>query len=198
MADHARQPVAPDKARSATGREHQILSAQDIRRALARISHEVLERNHGGTGLVLAGIRTRGLPLAQRLAARIAEFEGHQVDVGALDIGLYRDDVAFHARPTVHSTEMPFNIDDVNLVLVDDVLFTGRSIRAALDALTDLGRPRTIQLAVLIDRGHRELPIRADYVGKNVPTALQEIIQVRVEEIDGRDEVVITSQGEHR
>jgi pyrimidine operon attenuation protein/uracil phosphoribosyltransferase len=127
------------------------------------------------------------------LAKRIEEFEGQEVPVGALDIGLYRDDIASRQRPVVRSTEMPGSIDGRNVVLVDDVLFTGRSIRAALDALTDYGRPRLVQLAVLVDRGHRELPIRADYVGKNVPTALREEIQVRLDEVDGRDEVVITS-----
>jgi pyrimidine operon attenuation protein/uracil phosphoribosyltransferase len=167
------------------------MSAQDIRRALSRIAHEILERNRGTKGLALVGIRTRGLPLAHRLAARIQEFEGHGVPVGALDIGLYRDDVGLHGAPVVHSTQIPMAMEGKNVVLVDDVLFTGRSIRAALDALTDFGRPKTVQLAVLIDRGHRELPIRADYVGKNVPTALYEEIQVRVEEVDGHDEVVI-------
>ncbi len=173
--------------------ERQIMSAQDVGRAITRIAHEIVERNRGAEGLVLAGIRTRGAPLSQRLAKRIEEFEGQEVPVGALDIGLYRDDIASRQRPVVRSTEMPGSIDGRNVVLVDDVLFTGRSIRAALDALTDYGRPRLVQLAVLVDRGHRELPIRADYVGKNVPTALREEIQVRLDEVDGRDEVVITS-----
>ncbi len=167
------------------------MSAQDVRRALSRIAHEILERNHGTEGLALVGMRTRGLPLARRLAARIQEFEGQLVPVGALDIGLYRDDVGLRARPVVHSSDIPFSVEGRNVVLVDDVLFTGRSTRAALDALTDYGRPKTVQLAVLIDRGHRELPIRADYVGKNVPTALGEEIQVRLEEVDGEDEVLI-------
>jgi len=171
--------------------ERQFMSAEDMSRAITRIAHEIVERNRGAEGLVLAGIRTRGVPLARRLARTIAEFEGHEVPVGFLDIGLYRDDLALHARPLVRSSELPVDIDGRNVVLVDDVLFTGRSIRAALDALTDFGRPRLVQLAVLVDRGHRELPIRADYVGKNVPTALREEIQVRLEEVDGRDEVVL-------
>ena len=142
---------------------------------------------------MLVGIRTRGAPLARRLADRIEEFEGSRVPVGVLDIGLYRDDLASHSRPMVRSSEMPVDIDGRNVVLVDDVIFTGRTIRAALDALTDLGRPRLVQLAVLLDRGHRELPIRADYVGKNVPTALKEKVKVRLEEMDGRDEVALVS-----
>ena len=178
--------------------ERQIMSAQDMRRAIIRIAHEIVERNRGAEGLVLAGIRTRGAPLADRLAHQIAGFEGHQVPAGALDIGLYRDDLASHTRPMVQSSELPVDIDGRNVVLVDDVLFTGRSIRAAMDALTDLGRPRLVQLAVLVDRGHRELPIRADYVGKNVPTSLKEEIQVCLEEVDGRDEVVLISGEERR
>ncbi|MBI4339864.1 MAG: bifunctional pyr operon transcriptional regulator/uracil phosphoribosyltransferase PyrR [Chloroflexi bacterium] len=190
-------PGTADPQRPAAARgERQIMSAEDMRRAIARIAHEILERNRGTEDLVLVGIRTRGLPLARRLAARILEFEGRPVPVGALDIGLYRDDVSLHSRPIVHTSDIPFPVDAKNVVLVDDVLFTGRSIRAAMDALTDLGRPRTVQLAVLVDRGHRELPIRADYVGKNVPTALQEEIQVRVEEVDGGEGVVICSSGE--
>lgn len=169
------------------------MSAQDVGRAITRIAHEIVERNHGVDGLVLAGIRTRGAPLAQRLARRIAEFEGSEVPVAILDIGLYRDDVASRAMPEVRSSQLPVDIEGRNVVLVDDVLFTGRTIRAAMDALTDFGRPRVVQLAVLVDRGHRELPIRADYVGKNVPTSLGEAIGVRLEEVDGRDEVVLTS-----
>lgn len=172
--------------------QRQIMSAQDVRRALTRIAHEILEHNRGAEGLALVGMRTRGLPLARRLAARILEFEGQRVPVGALDIGLYRDDVGLRGRPVVHSSDIPFSVEGTYVVLVDDVLFTGRSTRAALDALNDYGRPKTVQLAVLIDRGHRELPIRADYVGKNVPTALSEEIQVRLEEVDGgEDEVLI-------
>ena len=168
---------------------HQVMSADDIRRAVRRIAHEILERNGGARSLVLAGLHTRGVPLAHRLAAAILEFEGESVPVGALDIGLYRDDLPqLELKPRIQPTEMP-EIDGRIVVLVDDVLFTGRSIRAALDALTDFGRPAAIQLAVLIDRGHRELPIRADYVGKNIPTALHEDVQVCLAEIDGRDEV---------
>ena len=176
----------------------QIMSAQDMGRAITRIAHEIVERNRGVEGLVLAGIRTRGAPLARRLADRIAEFEGSHVPVGVLDIGLYRDDLASHSRPVVRSSEMPVDIDGRNVVLVDDVMFTGRTIRAALDALTDLGRPRLVQLAVLLDRGHRELPIRADYVGKNVPTAPKEKVKVHLEEVDGRDEVTLVSGEEGR
>ncbi len=168
------------------------MSAQDVGRAIARIAHEIVERNRGVDGLVLAGIRTRGAPLAQRLANRIAEFEGSQVPVAILDIGLYRDDVASRTRTEVRSSQLPVDIEGRNVVLVDDVLFTGRTIRAALDALNDFGRPQVVQLAVLVDRGHRELPIRADYVGKNVPTSLGEAIGVRLEEEDGQDEVVLT------
>lgn len=168
------------------------MSAQDVGRAITRIAHEIVERNRGVDGLVLAGIRTRGAPLAQRLAERIAEFKGSQVPVAILDIGLYRDDVTSRARPEVRSSQLPVDIEGRNVVLVDDVLFTGRTIRAALDALTDFGRPQVVQLAVLVDRGHRELPIRADYVGKNVPTSLGEAIGVRLDEVDGQDEVVLT------
>ncbi len=168
------------------------MSAQDVSRAITRIAHEIVERNRGVDGLVLAGIRTRGAPLAQRLAQRIAEFEGSQVPVAILDIGLYRDDVVSRARPEVRSSQLPVDIKGRNVVLVDDVLFTGRTIRAALDALTDFGRPQVVQLAVLVDRGHRELPIRADYVGKNVPTSLGEAIGVHLEEVDGQDGVVLT------
>ena len=174
--------------------ERQIMSAPDMRRAIIRIAHEIVERNHGVNGLVLAGIQTRGAPLASRLARLIEALEGYQVSFGALDINLYRDDLDSHSRPLVHSSQLPVDISDHNVVLVDDVLFTGRSIRAALDALTDFGRPRLVQLAVLIDRGHRELPIRADYVGKNVPTHPKEAIQVRLEEVDGNDQVVLISR----
>ncbi|MBI4201213.1 MAG: bifunctional pyr operon transcriptional regulator/uracil phosphoribosyltransferase PyrR [Chloroflexi bacterium] len=174
--------------------ETQIMSAQDMRRAITRIAHEILERNRGADSLVLAGIRTRGAPLAQRLAQRISEFEGQQVPVGTLDIGLYRDDVASRARPLLHSSHIPVDVNGRDVVLVDDVLFTGRTARAALDALTDFGRPRRVQLAVLVDRGHRELPIRPDYVGRNVPTATGEQIKVRMEEVDGNDEVVLITR----
>ena len=169
-----------------------VLDADAIRRALARVAHEILE-HHKGTGqLALVGIRTRGATLAQRLAGEIQAIDGHPVQVGVLDITLYRDDLSRIApNPVVHATEIPFDITDLHIVLVDDVLFTGRTIRAALNALTDLGRPKTIQLAVLVDRGHRELPIRADYVGKNIPTSLPEHIEVRLNELDEKEEVVI-------
>jgi len=174
--------------------EHVIMTAQDIRRALVRLAHEVVEGGRDLEELVLVGMRTRGVPLAQRIAKAIAQFEGVSVPVGALDIGLYRDDLPYLGlRPRLRPTEIPTDIAGRRVVLVDDVLYTGRSIRAALDALIDYGRPRRIELAVLIDRGHRELPIRADYVGKNIPTSRQEEVQVRLMEVDGRDEVVLIS-----
>jgi len=172
--------------------EHVILSAEEIRRALSRIAHEIVEHNPTLADVVIVGMRTRGVPIAARLAHRIAEFEGQPVPVGALDIGLYRDDISYlDLKPQLKPTEIPTDIAGKVVVLVDDVLFTGRSIRAALDALIDFGRPRHIQLAVLVDRGHRELPIRADYVGKNIPTSRHDDIQVRLQESDGRDEVVV-------
>ena len=174
--------------------EKTIMTAEEVRRALSRIAHELLERNRGGRDLVLVGIRTRGVPLAQRLAERLLSFEGLEVPVGALDIALYRDDVFSRGPVLAQATSVPTNVDDRVVVLVDDVIFTGRSIRAAMDAVMDLGRPQRIQLAVLVDRGHRELPIRADYVGKNVPSSSSEQVHVRLTEVDGRDEVVI-SQG---
>jgi len=163
-------------------------------RTLARIAHEILERNRGVEELALVGIRTRGVPIARRLAQAIAEINGHEVPTGVLDITLYRDDLMRHAvgpQPLVRRTEIPFSIDDKKILLVDDVLYTGRTIRAALDALIDFGRPRSIQLVVLVDRGHRELPIKADYVGKNLPTSLAQSVQVHLLEVDGRDEVEI-------
>lgn len=169
-----------------------ILSSADIRRTLARIAHEIIERNTTLEDLILVGVRTRGVPIANRLAAGIEAFEGIKIPVGALDISLYRDDLAtLDEKPVVHSTSIPADIANRTVVLVDDVLYTGRSIRAAMDALIDLGRPKSIQLAVLIDRGHRELPIRPDYIGKNVPSSRHEEIQVRLVETDGVDEVVI-------
>ena len=169
-----------------------IMAADDVRRALTRIAHEVIEHNKGARQLVLVGMRTRGVPLAKRLAEKLDEFEGVQVPVGELDITLYRDDIGLRAvQPLVGSTAIPTDISNKTIVLVDDVLFTGRSVRAALDALIDYGRPKAIQLAVLVDRGHRELPIRPDYVGKNVPTAIDEDIAVRLREVDGRDAVEI-------
>ncbi|KYH32556.1 bifunctional pyr operon transcriptional regulator/uracil phosphoribosyltransferase PyrR [Neomoorella mulderi] len=170
-----------------------IMDADKLRRALTRIAHEILERNRGTENLVLIGIRRRGVPLAERLQKLIEEIEGVKVPLGILDITLYRDDLTtLSVQPVIHRTEIPFNISGKKVVLVDDVLFTGRTVRAALDALIDLGRPQNIQLAVIIDRGHRELPIRADYVGKNVPTSRKEEIAVQLEEIDGVDQVLIT------
>ncbi len=175
-----------------------VLTADDMRRAVRRIAHEIVERNRGLEDVVLVGMRTRGVPLARRLAEAMREFEGAEVPVGALDIGLYRDDIpSLELRPRIRPTEMPTGIDGKRVVLVDDVLFTGRSIRAALDALTDFGRPASIQLAVLVDRGHRELPIRPDYVGKNIPTSMREEVEVLLEEVDGRDEVrIVEDEGE--
>ena len=161
-----------------------------IQRALTRIAHEILEKHGGIEGLALVGIRTRGVPLARRLGQRIHEIEGAEVPVGVLDINLYRDDLTtISDHPILRKTEIPFKVDGMKIVLVDDVLFTGRTIRAAMDGIIDLGRPRQIQLAVLVDRGHRELPIRADYVGKNVPTSRDEEIKVSLSEEDGDDTV---------
>ena len=171
-----------------------VMTAEDIRRTLTRIAHEIIERNKALDHLVLVGIHTRGVPLAKRLAADIERFEGITLPVGALDFSLHRDDLISLETPLlVQRTDIPTDIDDKSIVLVDDVLYTGRSIRAAIDTLVEMGRPLLIQLAVLIDRGHREMPIRADYVGKNIPSARHEDIQVRVIEIDGTDEVTIAS-----
>lgn len=171
----------------------QVMDEENIRRALYRLSHEITEHNKGTADLMLVGIRTRGVPLAHRLADFIQQHEGVALPVGILDITFYRDDLSLvSAQPILHRTELPFNITGKKVVLVDDVLFTGRTVRAALDAVIDLGRPESIQLAVLIDRGHRELPIRADFVGKNVPTAKREVVHVRLRETDGEDRVVIT------
>jgi pyrimidine operon attenuation protein / uracil phosphoribosyltransferase len=175
--------------------QKRLLGADDIRRAVARLAHEVVERNEGVQALVLVGLRTRGIPLARRLQQRILEFEGAEVPLGELDITLYRDDVHQRAPRALNPTSIPVDISDKTVVLVDDVLYTGRTIRAALDALIDLGRPRAIQLVCLVDRGHRELPIRPDYVGKNVPTSRHEMVAVRLEEVDGVDEVVLTGAG---
>ncbi len=174
----------------------EILSSEEMARSLARISHEILERNSGVERLALVGIYTRGVPMAERIAGAIKEFEGEDLAVGALDIGLYRDDVPGGVRPTMRPTRLPVNIQGMSVVLVDDVLYTGRTIRAAMDALNDFGRPRDIQVAVLVDRGHRELPIKAEYVGKNVPTSLDEQVKVRIFEVDGIDEVVILRRDE--
>jgi pyrimidine operon attenuation protein/uracil phosphoribosyltransferase len=175
----------------------QILDAVELRRAIVRIAHEVVERNNGTQDLVIVGIRRRGVPIARRIAEAIAEFERAEVPVGILDITLYRDDLQLVSQaPLVRPTVIPFDITDKIVVLVDDVLYTGRTVRAALDELIDFGRPRAIQLAVMIDRGHRELPVRADYVGKNVPTSKREIIAVQLIEEDGRDAVVIKEMPE--
>src|SRR5438094_5912846 len=172
-----------------------IMTAEEIRRATTRISHEIVEKQAGTAGLVLVGIQRRGVPLARRIAQSIAEHEGVEVAVGALDITFYRDDLSLIAQqPLVKGTDLPFDLNESTIVLVDDVLYTGRTIRAAMDALVDFGRPRAIRLAVLVDRGHRELPIRADFVGKNVPTAPGDDVRVHLSEVDGRDEVEVVTR----
>jgi pyrimidine operon attenuation protein/uracil phosphoribosyltransferase len=170
-----------------------VLDDLDISRALTRITHEILERNRGSADVVLLGIPTRGVHLARRIAQRMAEVEGREITAGALDITMYRDDLRLKPARALEHTEIPDDIDDKIVVLVDDVLFSGRTIRAALDALNELGRPKAVQLAVLIDRGHRELPIRADFVGKNLPTSLVEKVKVSLTESDERDAVDIRS-----
>ena len=173
------------------------MDADRMARTLTRIAHEIIERNRGLDELALVGIRTRGVPLARRIGRKLQEIGYGAVPSGALDITLYRDDLMRHSvgpQPIVRRTEIPVSIDERKIILVDDVLFTGRTVRAALDALIDFGRPRTIQLVALIDRGHRELPIKADYVGKNIPTSLRETVQVRLVEIDGADEVLIQEE----
>lgn len=171
------------------------MEPDEVRRAVTRISHEIVERNKGTDDLVLVGIRTRGAPLADRIASSIASFEGVDLPSGALDVALYRDDVALRGPRSLEATTIPGEIDGRVVVLVDDVLYTGRTIRAAFDAVLDLGRPRAIRLAVLVDRGHREFPIRADHVGKNLPTSGSEVVKVHLHEIDGDDAVLI---GEYR
>jgi len=169
-----------------------IMTADEVRRAVVRISHEIVEKQAGTAGLVLVGIHRRGVPLAQRLAGAIADHEGVRVPVGALDITFYRDDLSrLGHSPLVKGTEVPFEIEGSTVVLVDDVLYTGRTVRAAMDALREFGRPQAVRLAVLVDRGHRELPIKADYVGKNLPTSSSQSVQVHLMEVDGRDEVEI-------
>jgi pyrimidine operon attenuation protein/uracil phosphoribosyltransferase len=168
-----------------------IMTADEIRRAVIRISHEIVEKQAGTAGLVLVGIQRRGVPIARRLADAISEHEGTRVPVGALDIEFHRDDERLGHAPIVKGTEIPFDIEGAAVVLVDDVLYTGRTVRAAMDALRDFGRPQAVRLAVLVDRGHRELPIRADHVGKNVPTSREEVVRVRVREVDGEDAVDI-------
>lgn len=174
----------------------QVLDESALDRALTRIAHEILERNAGAKDLAFVGLRTRGVSLAQRLAQKISRIDGVQLPVGTLDISLYRDDLGMRGTPVVRGTEIPFSIKDKTVILVDDVLFTGRTIRAALDAIIDLGRPTMVQLAVLVDRGHRELPIRPDYVGKNLPTSRRESVAVRLREHDGEDRVVIEAPEE--
>jgi len=175
--------------------EKVVLTSEDIRRTLARIAHEIIERSKPAEEIVLIGLHTRGVPLAKRLAANIKTFEGVEIPVGSLDFSLYRDDLASRSfTPVVKNTDIPVSIDDKTIILVDDVLFTGRSIRAAMDALIDIGRPRAIKLAVLIDRGHRELPIRPDYIGKNIPSSSSEDIQVKLTETDEVDEVTIVTE----
>jgi pyrimidine operon attenuation protein/uracil phosphoribosyltransferase len=174
-----------------------VLGSDEIRRALTRIGHEILERTDGGSDVMLLGIPTRGVPLARRLAARLADTEGVHVPVGSLDITLYRDDLRLRPARTLGRTEIPdAGIDGMIVVLVDDVLYSGRTVRAALDALNDVGRPRAVQLAVLVDRGHRELPIRPDYVGKNLPTATRELVRVLLTETDGEDAVTLHDAAE--
>ena len=183
---HADARRGPDRSDS------RILDAADISRVVGRIAHEILERAHGSDDVVIMGIQTRGVPLAQRIARRIGEIEGAPVPVGALDITMYRDDLRLRGARPLEVTDVPaVGIDDQVVVLVDDVLYSGRTVRAALDALSDIGRPRSVQLAVLVDRGHRDLPIRADYVGKNVPTSRDQAVRVRLVEVDGVDEVTV-------
>ena len=184
-------PAQPAPASAPTGRV--VLDTRDISRALTRIAHEILERNKGAAGLVLLGIPSRGVPLAHRVATKIAAVEGVEVPVGSLDVTMYRDDLRMRPARTLLPTEIPpGGIDGRTVVLVDDVLFSGRTIRAALDAMNDVGRPEAVRLAVLVDRGHRELPIRADFVGKNLPTSLVEKVAVRLHEFDGEDAVSIS------
>jgi pyrimidine operon attenuation protein/uracil phosphoribosyltransferase len=170
------------------------MEADRIERTLTRIAHEVMERNQQLTDIALVGIRTRGVTIAQRLSRTLAKISGAKIPTGSLDITLYRDDLMRHTvgpQPVLRQTEIPFSIDERRILLVDDVLYTGRTVRAALDALIDFGRPLSIQLIVLVDRGHRELPVKADYVGKNLPTALRQSVQVFLREVDGRDEVSV-------
>ena len=196
---HARSGgETPGAASSGTGRrrtrasDKRVLEPEEIRRALTRVAHEILERTNGAGDILLLGIPTRGVPLAQRLAERAGEFEGRSIPWGSLDVTMYRDDLRLRPARALGKTELPpEGIDGRTVVIVDDVLYSGRTVRAALDALTDLGRPRTVQLAVLVDRGHRELPIRADYVGKNLPTSQREQVRVLLTEIDGEDAVLI-------
>ncbi|MDP2663728.1 MAG: bifunctional pyr operon transcriptional regulator/uracil phosphoribosyltransferase PyrR [Dehalococcoidia bacterium] len=179
-------------------REKELMNEADMRRGLTRLAHEIIERNQGVKDLAIIGMRTRGVPLAQRLAQLLESLEGQPMPVGALDVTLYRDDLGMRGlRPKVQPTHIPIDIKGKRVILVDDVLYTGRTTRAALDALIDLGRPRSVQLAVMVDRGHRELPIRPDYVVKNIPTSVQEEVQVRLQEVDGVDQVVLMGGAEN-
>lgn len=174
-----------------------IMDAQGIERALKRIAHEIIEKNNGVKNVALLGIQRRGVPLARKIAGYISEFEGHEVPTGVLDITFYRDDLSLlSSHPVINGTDIAFDLNNKIIVMVDDVLYTGRTARAAMDAIIDLGRPKAIQFAVMIDRGHRELPIRADYIGKNVPTSKTEIVHVQVTEFDGKDGVVISEMPE--
>ncbi len=168
-----------------------VMDSEAMGRAITRIAHEVLEKNRGAENLALVGIRNRGIFFAQRLASKIKEIEGVELPVGALDVTFYRDDVAMYSHPKIYKTEIPFDVTGKTIILVDDVLFTGRTTRASMDAIMDYGRPAAVQLAVIIDRGHRELPIRADYIGKNIPTSRKEHVRVHVAEVDGEDLVAI-------
>jgi pyrimidine operon attenuation protein / uracil phosphoribosyltransferase len=189
----AQAAPAPGSTRAPAPGERTVLDARDISRALTRIAHEILERNKGAGDLLLLGVPTRGVPLAERVAAKITAVEGVEVPVGSLDVTMYRDDLRMRPARALLPTQIPSDgIDGKVVVLVDDVLFSGRTIRAALDAMNDLGRPQAVRLAVLVDRGHRELPIRADFVGKNLPTSLVESVRVRLEEFDGVDAVTIS------
>jgi pyrimidine operon attenuation protein/uracil phosphoribosyltransferase len=198
MSETAPKAPAPPKVRPILEKAR-IMSDDDMRRAISRLSHEILERNGGADDILLCGIRTRGQFLAERIVAKIQEIEGIRPPLGILDITLYRDDLQTVAKqPVVRSTQIPVSIVDKHVVLVDDVLYTGRTIRAAMDEIIDFGRPRSIQLAVLVDRGHREFPIRADYVGKNVPTSHTEIVKVMFSEVDGKDAVAVCELGGER
>jgi len=192
-ADSPAETAATDTSTSGVSRT--VLDGSDITRALTRITHEILERNRGSADLLLLGIPTRGVNLAQRIAKRMSEVEGRTITAGALDVTMYRDDLRLRPARSLEHTDIPDDVDDKVVVLIDDVLFSGRTIRAALDALNDIGRPRAVQLAVLVDRGHRELPIRADFVGKNLPTSLTEKVRVRLAETDDSDGVTIVGGG---
>jgi pyrimidine operon attenuation protein/uracil phosphoribosyltransferase len=184
--------TAPPAGNSGDSSQKRVFEPVEIRRALTRVAHEILERTHGADGVLLLGIPTRGVPLARRLAGLASEFEGQAVPHGSLDVTMYRDDLRLRPARALGRTELPPDgIDGKTIVLVDDVLYSGRTVRAALDALIDLGRPRSVQLAVLVDRGHRELPIRADYVGKNLPTSQREVVRVLLTEVDGEDAVLL-------